>query len=205
MTMTTALTEQPARPEQLAGFNQVFARLQAAISRKLNYIESDPQWFENTHHRVATRRVSELEAHNIVPLPPSLEVKVEDEDAFGQMETLPIDELKEKFAAKRDLEVEVLDSEDVKLLEDVKCAPGPIHVEPTEPEVLEPAEEPMEEAEEDEEDEDDVDSVEGQTARIEELQRLIVHKDMNHDSGNLDSAYVSGSDFSADIHNEVCF
>ena len=50
-----------------------------------------------------------------------------------------------------------------------------------------------------------MDSVEdiSPTARIEELQRLIVHKDINHDSGNLDSAYVSGSDFSTDVHTDV--
>uniref|UniRef100_A0A1I7UZD3 SEFIR domain-containing protein n=2 Tax=Caenorhabditis tropicalis TaxID=1561998 RepID=A0A1I7UZD3_9PELO len=185
MTMISSLTGQPARQEQLAGFNQTFARLQAAVSRKAHYIESDPQWFENTHHRVAEHTVDEMEE---IPLPPSLRVQ---EEEFDEMETLPIDELEKKFQKVQEVS---------KLLDDLEV-PESEKVEeilPDSPASQDPDPDPEDEEEE------DMDSLENiESARIEELQRLIVNKDMNHDSGNLDSAYVSGSDFSTDIHTDI--
>ncbi|KAF1756579.1 hypothetical protein GCK72_013032 [Caenorhabditis remanei] len=198
MTLASSLTGQPARAEQLAGFNQVFARLQAAVSRKAHYIESDPQWFEHTHHRVEDQvPVEEEDPVDLIPLPPSLRVRVENEEVFEQLDTMPMDELEQKLKKKNLTEA-------LELKEEPYSAS--VDVEPEErPEKLALLEDPKQESDEDVEEEDDVDSVEdiSPTARIEELQRLIVHKDINHDSGNLDSAYVSGSDFSTDVHTDI--
>ena len=98
MTLASSLTGQPARAEQLAGFNQVYARLQAAVSRKAHYIESDPQWFEHTHHRVDDQvPVEEEDPVDLIPLPPSLRVRVENEEVFERLDTMPMDELEQKL------------------------------------------------------------------------------------------------------------
>ncbi|CAL2039188.1 unnamed protein product [Caenorhabditis brenneri] len=203
MTMTTSLIGQPARQDQLAGFNQVFARLQAAVSRMTNYIESDPQWFEHTHHRVSEPTPEEMD---LVPLPPSLQIQ-DETVSFGEQETAKMDEVAQKVP-------KILSEDAVKLLEDVDIpdeVPRKIQAEssilesPKSLESAEPQEYKKTVMEEDsgEVEEEEEEELENSNPRIEELQRLIVNKDPNHDSGNLDSAYVSGSDFSADIHTDI--
>lgn len=227
MTMSTCLTGQPARPEQLAGFNQVYARLQAAVSRKRAYIESDPQWFEHTHHRVVVPQVvleEEPEMEPELELPMSLRVPP---TMFENLETLPMDELemrlKEKVIEGVKLKMEPNSGEDVtieveeddgihgsqktsrmqnQILEDDRPADVTIELDHYENLDLKPSTMDVTidlEVDEEEELEN------AQTARIEELQRLIVDgKEKNHDdSGHLDSAYVSGSDFSADITTDI--
>ncbi|UMM26834.1 hypothetical protein L5515_010373 [Caenorhabditis briggsae] len=198
MTMTTSLTGQPARPEQLAGFNQSFARLQAAVSRKAHYIESDPQWFENTHHRVAPNPVipeEEKPVIEVVPLPPSLRLATE----YENMETMAMDDLEKKLEKSQepsDVTVEIEEDHNITLDYGPRKSDLLRYMEPSSANDV---------TIDLEEEEDDVDSMEDSspTARIEELQRLIVSTDKGHDSGNLDSAYVSGSDFSTDIHTDI--
>lgn len=213
MTMSTALTGQPARAEQLAGFNQVYARLQAAVSRKRAYIESDPQWFEHTHHRVVVPQVAQEPEPELEPeLPVSLRIPPA---MFENLETLPMDELetrlKERVVEGVKLKSEPISGDDVTI--EVSRVWNPKHEDgeddrprdvTIELDHLNPKESPMDvtiDLEPDEEEE----LQNAQTARIEELQRLIVNgKEKNHDdSGHLDSAYVSGSDFSADIHTDI--
>ncbi|CAI2352386.1 unnamed protein product [Caenorhabditis sp. 36 PRJEB53466] len=170
MTLTTAIMGQSARAEHLAGFNSVYARLQAALSRKTHYIANEPQWFENTHHRVASAPRDLVEPEPI-PLPLSLAFR---EDLFEQQETLPIADLEDLLPTRFKHEAVMEDSsakdeEEEELIDDDSIVY-----------------------------EEDLD----QTASLEELPRLMVHKDPL-DSGNLDSAYVSGSDFSTEIHTEV--
>lgn len=218
MTMSNSLTG--ARAEQLAGFNQVYARLQAAISRKSAYIDSDAQWFEHTHHRVVVPEIVGVEEEEAEPIlvPPSLRLPM-----YENLETLAMDEL-EKRLKKRVMEGVKMSNEPGK--EDVT-----IELEELEPTVKK-ARIQLEDVkrQEDKEDvtielddycrapknhdvtidleQDEEEELENaQTARIEELQRLLINgKDMDEksrDSGNLDSAYVSGSDFSTDIHTDI--
>lgn len=161
----------------------MMARLQAAISRKANYIASEPNWFESTHHRVASPvKIWEPEP---VPLPLSLAFK---EDVFENQDTLPIAELEMAIASR------VPDLEESLYI-------------PVEVVKRKESEEDVGVEEEEEPDHDSAtfdEIIDTTTARIEELERLIVRKDP-HDSGNLDSAYVSGSDFSSELNAEVIF
>uniref|UniRef100_A0A1I7XK98 SEFIR domain-containing protein n=1 Tax=Heterorhabditis bacteriophora TaxID=37862 RepID=A0A1I7XK98_HETBA len=51
--LVTSLNDCPIRNDpRLAGFNPELSKLNAAVSRMAQYIESEPKWFVRSHHRV---------------------------------------------------------------------------------------------------------------------------------------------------------
>ncbi|CAI5448685.1 unnamed protein product [Caenorhabditis angaria] len=118
------LMDTPRPINRLTGFNPQFSKLQAAFSRMLNFIEEEPYWYEQSHHRVPI-------------IPRSLE---------NSTEVLRISETIE---------------------------------------------------------EEDEDALEGEEE--EELEIELAEPNDQNDSGILDSAYVSGSDFSTQLDSDVLF